>query len=206
MNRVDVAKTLRNIAIWLVLYVGATFFEALSSESDIGVFLGKVGLGIILVSTGLQMISTLRIRKEANRYESAFACMIFSVAAAIARAIFSYGVAGSMFFAYAGNLCEYLTLLGGIVSACMILLGTMQLLRKKKEKKLAEQAVKVVQNFIILTAAAVGLKIASSMLGTSENMVSAAIVVALAYFVLNVVAYIKYICFLLKAEKTLKEE
>jgi len=206
MNRVNTAKALRNIALWLIIYVGATFFESLSSESEIGVFLEKVGLGMILISTVLQVVSILPIRREANGYESACSVMIFSAVFAIITGVFSFSSGNSKFFAYAGNFCGYLTLLGGIVSASMILLGTMQFLRKKREKKLAEQAMKVVQNFIILAAVAVGLKILSSMLGTSENMVSVAIVVALSYFVLNVVAYIKYIRFLFKTVKVLKQD
>jgi len=199
MNHVNAAKSLRSIALCLILSVGAAFFEALSSESDIGVFLGKVGMGIILVSAVLQAIVIIPIRRETNGYESAFSVVTISAVLAIVTCIFSYGAGNSTFFAYAGNLCEYFTLLSGIVSSCMILLGTMQLLRKKKEKKMAEQAMKTVQSFIILTAVAVGLKIVSSMLGTNKDMVSAAIVIALAYFVLNVIGYVKIICFLWKA-------
>jgi len=206
MNSVNTAKALRNIALCLIIYVCATFFVALSSESDIGVFLEKLGLGMILVSTAAQAAITAPIRKAANGYAFAFSAMVFSAVLAIITFVFIYSMESSRFFAYAGSLCEYLTLLGGIVSAGMILIGTMQLLRKKKEKKLAEQTMKVVQNFIILTAVAVGLKIASSMLGASENMVSVAIVVALASFVLNVIAYVKFTRFLLKAAKVFKHE
>lgn len=203
MNNTTIAKALRNIALLLILYVIGTFFGGLSSESEIGVWLGKIGLAILTVSTALEMVSIFPVRRETNAYESAFTMMAFSAVIAIVSVVFS-GIAGNSKFAiYAGNLAEYLSLLGGIASAGMILLGTMQLLRKKKEKELADKAMKVVQNYIILTAAAIVMKILSAMLGTPENM-EPTILAAFAYGVLNVIAYVKYISFLFKAAKVLK--